>query len=301
MGQAPDENLPEAIPQQTPPPPSIPDSAPEAVSPEELVRLTRYFAERDKYPVIFDNTPKYPSEGGSVYRDSQQWATNNPQSALNPDVPVPWDTLPAGADPNDDSPAKPKICGMRRRVFFLVLILVLAVVSAAVGGGVAGSAKARESPGAGPSSAPIETISSRVITITSTSPSSSSPRPTSVSTKTLTVTSLAGPTTGPTISFLNNQTSPAGLAFQGFEQPNYGGKSTPVIRDEGFHDLKVGCRSYVWLPDKTDCCVTFCANKTTATGYWCDARYRTNASGVFPRIYIWCNKDDNPGADQTCS
>ncbi|KAK0710307.1 hypothetical protein B0T26DRAFT_654182, partial [Lasiosphaeria miniovina] len=103
----------------------------------------------------------------------------------------------------------------------------------------------------------------------------------------------------PTATFLNNQTISAGLAFQGFSETDYEGKFTPIIRDEGFHDLGMNCTSYVWLPDSTTCCVTFCANKTTAVGWWCKPRYRSHASGAFPRIYIWCGNGD-PEANQTC-
>ncbi|KAK0640630.1 hypothetical protein B0T16DRAFT_379020, partial [Cercophora newfieldiana] len=107
---------------------------------------------------------------------------------------------------------------------------------------------------------------------------------------------LASPTPQ---NFLNNGTAPPGLAFQAFSQPAYLGTATAVIQEEGFFDIGQR-RSYVWLPDDTGCCVTFCKDKTTATGWWCKARYRTNATGVFSRVYIWCGGIDGV-KNGTCS
>jgi len=53
--------------------------------------------------------------------------------------------------------------------------------------------------------------------------------------------------------------------FQGFSSPSYLGSATPIIQNKGFHDLNISAQSYVWLPDSTECCLTFCTNKTTAT------------------------------------
>ncbi|KAK0707329.1 hypothetical protein B0H67DRAFT_470030, partial [Lasiosphaeris hirsuta] len=99
--------------------------------------------------------------------------------------------------------------------------------------------------------------------------------------------------------FLNNQSSPAGLAFQAFSAPSYQGSYTPIIYEEGFHDFGFGAKSYVWLPNGTDCCITFCADKVTAVGWWCNPRYRTNASEPFPRVYVWCGRQDT-AANETC-
>ncbi|KAK0617616.1 hypothetical protein B0T14DRAFT_388682, partial [Immersiella caudata] len=91
--------------------------------------------------------------------------------------------------------------------------------------------------------------------------------------------------------FLNNGTAPGGLAFQAFSEPQYSGTATPIMQEEGFFDIGER-RSYVWLPDDTRCCLTFCKDRTTSTGWWCATRYRPNASDVFSRVYIWCGGND---------
>jgi len=104
----------------------------------------------------------------------------------------------------------------------------------------------------------------------------------------------------PSVTFLNNQTGVLGFAFQGFSSYNYTGSHTTIYREQGFFNLGLDCLSYVWLPNGTDCCLTFCLNTTTASGWRCQPRYQTQASGPFPRIYIWCG-NDNPSANETCS
>jgi hypothetical protein len=93
----------------------------------------------------------------------------------------------------------------------------------------------------------------------------------------------------PTATFLNNQTGPVGFGFQGFSGVNFTGNATKIYRDEGFFDLGMECWSYVWLPNTTNCCVTFCEDQHNATGYRCQARKREQSSGGFPRVYIWCD------------
>jgi hypothetical protein len=73
-----------------------------------------------------------------------------------------------------------------------------------------------------------------------------------------------------------------------------------VINQTGFYDLGFEANSYVWIPGNTGCCITFCANTTTAFGYWCQTRYQPKASGSFPRLYVWCG-DDKKNANETCS
>jgi len=101
--------------------------------------------------------------------------------------------------------------------------------------------------------------------------------------------------------FLNNATAPPGIAFQAFSDPFYLGEATRVIQDEGFTDLNLTSTSYVWLPDTSGCCLTFCAGKTTAVGYWCNPRRRTNASEPFDRVYIWCGGNRDNKMNATCS
>jgi hypothetical protein len=78
---------------------------------------------------------------------------------------------------------------------------------------------------------------------------------------------------------------------------------TQIYNKEGFYDFAFNSTSYVWRPVSSDCCVTFCQDKKNATGWRCDERYQTAASGPFPRISIWCGRGDENIArmNHTCS
>ncbi|KAK3315689.1 hypothetical protein B0H66DRAFT_269289 [Apodospora peruviana] len=296
MGHPPDENLPEVVPDQPNPfPQVIYDPSPQVVSPYHAANQQYNFTERDKYPAIYDDAPKLPHEG-------QEWMTGaTPVSALSPGGGMmPWERLPAGQeaavdDPNAGQPTdtKKRILGMTRRTFIIVSIVLIAVIGAAVGGGVGGTINSRNSQASTTTTAAAE----------SSSRSSSTPNPTGSTTSSST-TSTTSTAPAATVTFLNNQTTGYGLAFQGFEEPNYLGGSTPIIREEGFHDFGFNCKSYVWLPNTTDCCVTFCANATAAgaVGWWCNPRYRagTSTGTGFPRIYIWCGHQ-HVKDNETCS
>lgn len=91
-----------------------------------------------------------------------------------------------------------------------------------------------------------------------------------------------------------------GFQFQAFLDPKYLGNASAIITEEGFTDLGMQAHSYVWLPNNTGCCVTFCQNLTYAGGWWCQQRYQQNASGWFERIYIGCG-DDASQANSRCS
>lgn len=127
--------------------------------------------------------------------------------------------------------------------------------------------------------------------ISSTTPASTSP----------TSSSSTSSGAAPTATFLNNQTGPVGFGFQGFSGVNYTGKATQIFRDEGFFDLGIDCLSYVWLPNTTSCCLTFCANQHDPVGYRCQIRKQEKASASFPRIYIWCDPNLAGKANSTCS
>lgn len=101
---------------------------------------------------------------------------------------------------------------------------------------------------------------------------------------------MADPAETTTPICLNNSTYPGGFAFQAFSDRDYGGGASPVIRDDLFTDLDFTASSYVWIPNSTDCCVTFCANKTSSgwIGWWCQERRQPNASHLFERIYVGC-------------
>ncbi|KAL2018430.1 hypothetical protein VTK56DRAFT_849 [Thermocarpiscus australiensis] len=297
MGRPEDENLPEVVPNQPAPLPEVvPDSSPEAVAAQQ-----RFFVEQGKYPAYFDNAPKLPHEQdtqGQYGAYGQQWAgTGDPASAVSPNSSVPWQPFPPGGDDQTHVGSEPeperRICGLRRRLFIIVAVIIaVVVIAAAVGGGVGGSMKAREGSGAS------EAVESGA-TSSSISPSGTSSTPTTSSPSSTSSTSSAP---SPTISFLNNQTDPRpGFAFQGFSEKNFEGNATAILRDEGFHDLGLNAWSYVWLPNNTDCCVTFCANQTTSTGYRCDMWHRNASSSSFSRVSLWCGRNTNIEAREKCS
>lgn len=287
-----DENLPEVVPAVLNQPHStlepvlhpVLDSTPQALSEQELAEKGLQSIERDKYPAVYDNAPMLPHDGSPT---QQAWVAGDPPSALTQTTrSSPWEQLPAGgdaetSDPRDQPPAEdPKrICGMSRRSFIIVAIIaIVVIIAAAVGAGVG----ATRGSGSSPPPAPVTT-------------------PTS--TPTLTPIPLPTPTTTPAPGaprFLNNGTAPRGLAFQGFTGLNYTGNATNIIQDEGFHDLNIEARSYVWLQDDTGCCLTFCKGRGNDTGWWCNTRFRANATGEFDRIYIWCGGNDGI-KNTTCS
>lgn len=62
------------------------------------------------------------------------------------------------------------------------------------------------------------------------------------------------------------------------------------------------CKSYVWKPNNTGCCITFCADEKEPTGWLCDPRKRDKAEVPFPRLYVWCGRDRNNNTEKdTCS
>ncbi|KAK0629384.1 hypothetical protein B0T17DRAFT_486656, partial [Bombardia bombarda] len=90
------------------------------------------------------------------------------------------------------------------------------------------------------------------------------------------------------------------FSFQGFTEPSYKGNATSILDREDLYDFDINCRSYVWLPNGTGCCHTFCANQTIPMGYWCDPRYRDNTSDGFNRIIIWC-RDSKQRLNRACT
>ncbi|KAJ9144211.1 hypothetical protein NKR23_g6089 [Pleurostoma richardsiae] len=131
--------------------------------------------------------------------------------------------------------------------------------------------------------------------LTSAVSSSSRTSTTAASTTSSTVSSAAA-----TPTYLNNQTGPVGFAFQGFSDRNFSGTATEVYLAEGFTDLPYNCSSYVWLPNGTSCCVTFCRNETASVGWWCQARKQPSASSAFERIFVGCG-DLASQAESRCS
>jgi hypothetical protein len=145
-----DENLPEVVPNPSP-------TFPEVVVNTGAEQQQRHLAEQEKYPAYFDDAPKLLHEQHN--HDGNQRPRDNSATAYSPDGhALPWEPLRAGddttlgANSNSGANDEPKICGVRRRIFWLILAFALVVVATGVGGGVGGavaSARAREGSGTG--------------------------------------------------------------------------------------------------------------------------------------------------------
>ncbi|KAK0624222.1 hypothetical protein B0T14DRAFT_517689 [Immersiella caudata] len=292
----PDEHLPEVVPAR-------PFEADHESSPQVVSHLQNEASERDKYPVVYDTSPKLFDDTAVTPVNKQDHAipqTWTPSDATAPTpITTPWEPLPAGA-PGAADPTKPpgderRICGLQRRTFFIAAIITsILLLAAIIGGAVGGSLSNKSSTQSAPQDASQQTSPP------GTTPSTSSPPSPTTSPSSATSSSSSSSTPTPTVLTLNNSTAPRGLAFQAFQSPEYLGAATPIIQAEGFHDLNITANSYVWLPDGTECCLTFCANRTTATGWWCNRRFQTESSGPFGRVYVWCGGNDGV-KNVTCS
>lgn len=47
----------------------------------------------------------------------------------------------------------------------------------------------------------------------------------------------------------------------------------------------------MWIPNDSDCCVTFCQSKANTTQWWCRERFQYEASREFPRLGVLCGTD----------
>ncbi|KAK4446187.1 hypothetical protein QBC34DRAFT_412082 [Podospora aff. communis PSN243] len=288
----PDEHLPEVVP--APPFEVDRDASPQVVSHQH-----NEASDRDKYPVAYDTTPKLFDDTAVTPVNKEDHAipqTWSPSDGTAPTpITTPWESLPAG-DSGSNGAAKPpdeerKIMGLKRRTFFIVAIIASIILLAAIiGGAVGGTLSKQSSTQPGQQEASQQTTSPTTTFSTSSSSTSS----------TATSSSSSPSSTPTTIPTLNNSTAPLGQAFQAFSAPDYLGSATPIIRALGFHDLNISAQSYVWLPDGTECCLTFCANRTTATGWWCDPRFQPQSSAPFRRVYVWCGGNDGV-KNETCS
>ncbi|KAK0744557.1 hypothetical protein B0T21DRAFT_407646 [Apiosordaria backusii] len=280
------EDLPEVVPKEpTPLPEVIADSGPQTVSDDYVGDPQRFYTPY-KYHVDYDNAPKLPFEPptptADVYRQNQDrqplWPENGsgmPVSALSPDSSSPWETvspigkeeLYVGPQQNEE---KKRICGLGKRTFIIVLVAVIVLIGAAVGGSVAGVMKARHD-------------SSPTFTTTPTTNKTSSE--------------------GPAASSLDDETPNLGFMFQAWKDPEYQGNKTRVYVEEGFYDFPFMAWSYIWYPNNTDCCLTFCASQTnhTPTGWWCDHRRRPKTDRSFGRVNIWCGRGSNTSNQKKCN
>ncbi|RFU75368.1 fungal specific transcription factor domain-containing [Trichoderma arundinaceum] len=255
MFPAHDEGLPEVVP----------DTTPQALSRLEAEYKRKYLdgdAPQTVIPKDMD-TAKVAVIGGEE------------QYVVTPDG-APGDV--EGAPPGKRAGAR--ICGLRRKTFWILLIIAIVVVAAAVGGGVGGGLSAKNSKEK-TSSGDAEGAST---TGSNTSTPTSTPKTSSTSTTT---------SSSPTPTFLNNQTASGNtFAFQAFSDDTFLGKATAVIDDEGGRDLGFEAHSYVWVPSLTDCCITFCTNATSKgmVGWLCSQRKQPKSSDPFKRVYVWCHQ-----------
>ena len=90
-------------------------------------------------------------------------------------------------------------------------------------------------------------------------------------------------------------------AFQGYSAANFTGNATSILFDEGYYDFGFKVKSYIWLPNATNCCITFCQNKTATVGWHCDTRRRNLTDTPFPRLSVWCGRGTNTKAQTQCS
>lgn len=139
------------------------------------------------------------------------------------------------------------------------------------------------------------------------------PSPTSSIVSSTTITSSSTGT--PTPTSLSNQTRE--FSFEGYELPNYGGNRTGVIQKVGAAQFDFNCTSYIWQPNDSLCCVTFCAVHKWG-GWWCqpkqqlvratakqpiDSRANSssqNASGSYDNIIIGCGSETLENSKTRC-
>lgn len=95
--------------------------------------------------------------------------------------------------------------------------------------------------------------------------------------------------------FLNNRTQD--FEFQAFEVPNYEGRATDIFQAQGHFALEFNASSYVWQPNGTRCCVTFC-QRAAWVGWWCQPRYQPRSSGAFDTVYIGCSGEESEASSR---
>ncbi|PKS12466.1 hypothetical protein jhhlp_000672 [Lomentospora prolificans] len=260
MRPSPDENLPEVVPDPSP------EAIPKTAAAQYAAQLNH---QNPKYPVTIDDSPKLPTP----------LALSPPTATASPytETLVPGSVYPSHPSPISIEPPGKKICGVKKRTFWILILLVVVIFAAAIGGGVGGGLASRNSK-ASASSEPAdspneETTSSTAATEASTTTSTSA-------------SSEPSETTG----FLN-ETIPSGtFAFQAWSEKHYKGNVSPIYREEGLHVLGFDANSYIWLPNTTSCCVTFCDDFSVRCEEW----YRPETSGPFPGIHISCDGSRRP-------
>ncbi|KAI9896261.1 hypothetical protein N3K66_008433 [Trichothecium roseum] len=220
------------------------------------------------------NPPKYPVVMEDTMKSSVAEVDGSPKST--PDQ-ASKEVHSGGAALPNSGPGRRTIFGLTRRLFFILLAIGLIIIAAAVGGGVGGGLAAASSK------------DSKDQAVDDSDSSAGSSTTSSIASST-TTTSSSPEETG--TRFLNNETAPEDnrFSFQSFSQNEYGGQASNILDQTGGTDFDFLVRSYVWLPESSGCCVSFCLNDTTEglVGWWCDERYQKKTSETYTRSYIWC-------------
>ncbi|SPO04636.1 uncharacterized protein DNG_07321 [Cephalotrichum gorgonifer] len=301
-----DENLPEVVP----------DSGPEAIPRHAQAQYANQLNDQNpKYPVLYDQSPKVPVDESATLPATKEEAIlpakldDSPTSAtpVSPYAAVtPYaETLaaggqePAGSASNLAAPAEERICGLKKRMFWIIVVVAVIVIAAALGGGIGGGLAARNSAlkdspesaqagaGAGDESSSGSATEPTGVTKTDEASSTSTESDSSSTDKTTTESSTTtSEKPGATeTSLLTDEVPTDGFAFQAWSKKNYEGEHSPIYRKEGLVSLGFDAISYIWIPNSKDCCVTFCDDNSVRCKEW----YRAESSGAFPQVYISCD------------
>ncbi|KLU86077.1 hypothetical protein MAPG_05096 [Magnaporthiopsis poae ATCC 64411] len=298
MGVPPDEHLPEVVPANDPQ--TMPDASPQALTAQESYAHQHFFEGGAKYSGHSPDSPKFTAvpDGleSSLYNGNQP--SEDQQSSLPWDSPGPASTvtgLRAGSVPvgsqfgSDDEKAMEKrnerICGLKTRVFYMVIGACIILVSIVVGVGVGVSLASQQNKSSGQANAP-DAGSGDTVPLSTSSPPPPLPQPTGkVPPTKLNETRLNGP-----------------FKFQGWSGVNFSGETTEVIRGIGITQFAFNIRSYVWDPDGYTCCVSFC-NDTVSDGgaYRCGVLSQPRSSAFFNRIVTLCGPIEITKQAASCS
>lgn len=303
MGIPPDEHLPEVALGNDPQ--TMPDSSPQALTAQEAHAHQQYFDGAAKFPDASLDSQKFTAEPGGFdsgfYHQSRQ--SRDQQSSLPWDSPAPASTVtglqagsvPAGSSQFGSENEKgtgergERICGLKKRVFYMVMAACIILVSIVVGVGVGvslASQQTRSSPSSGQPSTPD-----------SGSGGSSPPGETSSS-----LPPLPQPTNKPLPPKLNETRLNGPFKFQGWSGINFTGESTEVVRGVGITQFPFDIRSYVWDPNGYTCCLSFCNETVSSRGsYRCTVLSQPQSSGPFNRIVTLCGGNEITHQAVSCS
>ncbi|KAL8372227.1 hypothetical protein RB595_001833 [Gaeumannomyces hyphopodioides] len=298
MGIPPDEHLPEVVPGNDPQ--TMPDSSPQALTAQEAYAHQQYFDNSAKFSDANLDSAKFtvtPNELGSgFYHETRQ--SRDQQSSLPWDSPAPASTVtglragsvPVGSSQFDSEGEKgtdergKRICGLKKRIFYIVIAACIILVSIAVGVGVGVGLASQQAKASGQPSTPDGGSGSNSPAETSSS-SPPLPQPTNkVPPTKLNETRLNGP-----------------FKFQGWSGINFTGESTEVVKGVGITQFAFDIRSYIWDPDGYTCCVTFCNETVSSRSYRCQVFSQPQSSGPFNRVVTLCGDIDVTKQSLSCS